>query len=193
MADTSMEAGRRVSEATVFRVLLLLCACPVSAAAQEPLGLPRIDGPITLDGVPDEAAWQRIDPLPLVMHTPTYGGTPTERTEVRVAYDDDYLYVAGHLYDSDPDGVRENSLYRDRWSGDDTFGFILDTFNDNENALWFYTNPAGVRFDQTVTGDANAESWGAYPFESSWNTYWDVAVTRNESGWFADSGCPTPA
>jgi len=193
MADARMGMGRWAPGATALRVIMLVCAFPFGAAAvaaQEPMRLPRIEGPIEIDGVPDEAAWQRIDPLPLVMHTPTYGGQPSERTEIRVAYDDEYLYVAGHLYDSDPDGVRENSLYRDRWSGDDTFGFILDTFNDNENALWFYTNPAGVRFDQTVTGDANSESYGAYPFESSWNTYWDVAVTRTEEGWFAEFRVP---
>lgn len=185
-----MKIRTRALRATALPVFVVLCTCPAGIFAQEPLLLPRLDGPIELDGVPDEAAWQRIEPLPLVMHTPTYGGELSERTEARIAYDDEYLYVAGHLYDSDPDGVRENSLYRDRWSGDDTFGFILDTFNDNENGLWFLTNPAGVRFDQTVTADAAFGAGATYPFESSWNTYWDVAVTRTEEGWFAEFRVP---
>ncbi len=55
------------------------------------------------------------------------------------------------MFDSEPDEVRANTLYRDRWSGDDTFAIVLDTFNDNENALWFFTSPNGVRFDMAVS------------------------------------------
>ena len=93
------------------------------------------------------------------MYQPTFEGEPTERTEIRIAYDDEYLYASGRFYDTDPSGVRSNSLYRDRYSGDDTFALVLDTFNDNENALWFYTSPAGVRFDQAVTVKQYAFAW----------------------------------
>ena len=182
--------GGQAPAVTAARLLVVLCAFPVGISAQEPFLLSRLDGPVEVDGILDEPPWQSIQPLPLTMHTPTYGGELSERTEVRIGYDDEYLYVAGHLYDSDPSGIRENSLYRDRWSGDDTFGFILDTFNDNENGLWFFTNPAGVRFDMTITADATSGSFGTRPFESSWNTYWDVAVTRSDEGWFAEFRIP---
>ena len=190
MTKTRTNTGRRTVWRSIRGLLVLLCGLPMGAAAQQAFPLSRLDGPVEVDGVLDDRAWQAIQPLPLTMHTPTYGGELSERTEVRIGYDDEYLYVAGHMYDSDPGGVRENSLYRDRWSGDDTFGLILDTFNDEENGLWFYTNPAGVRFDQTVTADATSGSFGAYPFESSWNTYWDVAVTRSDEGWFAEFRIP---
>ncbi|MCH8960051.1 MAG: carbohydrate binding family 9 domain-containing protein [Bacteroidetes bacterium] len=154
--------------------------------------LPRLDAAIVLDGPSDEAAWDAIAPLPMTVFEPVYEGTATERTEIRVAYDDNYVYVAGRLYDSDPSGIRGNSLYRDRYSGDDVFSILLDTFNDNENALWFFTNPNGVRFDFAVSNDA--EFSGGSPFggviNNSWNTFWDVATVKTDEGWFAEMRIP---
>jgi hypothetical protein len=118
---------------------------------------------VTLDGRSDEAAWQAIDPLPLIVYEPTYGGTATERTELRVAYDDRYLYVAGRFYDSDP---------------------VIDAFNDNENALWFWATPAAVRGDQSLSNDAEGEG------NESWNTYWDVATVITPEGWFGEMRIP---
>ncbi len=170
--------------------VLLFVAFP--AVAQEAMPLPRMVGTVELDGMPDEAAWQAIDPLPLVMYQPTYEGAVEQTTEIRVAYDDDYLYVAGHLYDSEGD-VRGNTLYRDRYSGDDTFAIVLDTFNDNENALWFFTTPNGVRFDMAVQGDGEGGGGGG-PFggvvNDSWNTFWDAATVRTKTGWFAEMRIP---
>ena len=152
--------------------------------AQPPIKLQRLAGPIQLDGLIDEPAWQAVEPFPLVMYQPTYKGTMAEPTEIRVAYDDDYLYAAGHFYVNNPDDLRGNSFYRDRWSGDDTFGLVLDTFNDNERALWFYTTPLGTRFDASVANDAEGSS------NYNWNTFWDVATTQTDTGWFAEMRIP---
>ncbi|MGH7451371.1 MAG: DUF5916 domain-containing protein, partial [bacterium] len=151
--------------------------------AQEEFRLQRLNGVIKLDGHSDEPAWQMIVPLPLTMRQPTFSGTPTERTEIRLAYDDDFLYASGRFYDSDPCGVRVNSLYRDRNEGDDTFDLIVDTFNDNENALWFWTNPAGVRGDLAISNDGSASN-------ESWNTLWEVARAQTAEGWFAEMRLP---
>ena len=51
-------------------------------------------------------------------------------------------YIGGWFYDSDPKGIRINSLYRDRWNGDDTLAIYIDAFNDNQNAKWFGITPA---------------------------------------------------
>ncbi len=57
--------------------------------------LPRIEGPITLEGRSTKSAWQDVDPLPMRMYQPEYGGEVQEPTEARVAFDDEYLYVSG--------------------------------------------------------------------------------------------------
>lgn len=126
---------------TVVVLGLGLCT---EALAQDPTRLVRISQPIDLDGYPDEQVWNDVPALDLTMYEPISGGSMTERTEIRVAYDDDFLYVSGKMFDSDPEQIRGNTLYRDRYSGDDTFAIVLDTFNDNENALWFFTTPTGV-------------------------------------------------
>lgn len=68
----------------------------------------------------------------------------------------------------------------------DWFGLIIDTFNDKENALAFFTTPSGLRLDMTVYDDAQ----GDFPVNNSWNTFWDVKTARNEEGWFAEIRIP---
>ncbi len=173
---------------------MLLCVVASEAWAQDPVVLQRMGGPVELDGLSDEPAWENIKPVPLSMYEPISGGTMTERTVIRVGYDDDFLYVSGQMYDSEADEIRGNTLYRDRYSGDDVLAIVLDTFNDNENALWFYTTPTGVRLDYAVSRDANgfggSSSFGGGAINSSWNTYWDVETVRTDEGWFAEMRIP---
>ncbi len=170
----------------INRFILLLFVAG-SLFGQEPFKLPRLSGAVKLDGVIDEPAWAAIPPLPLVMHQPTYRGAMRESTEVRIAYDDNYIYMSGKLFHRDPADIRANSLYRDRWSGDDTFSLVLDTFNDNENALWFFINPLGTRVDMAVSNDGVG---GFSAVNGDWNTFWDAATTITEEGWFAEIRFP---
>ena len=88
-------------------LLLVTLLVPSGARAQEgPLELTRLSGPITMDGRPDEPAWQQVPALPMTMYLPVFRGTPTQRTEIRVAYDDEHVYVGGWFYDTDPSGIR---------------------------------------------------------------------------------------
>jgi hypothetical protein len=172
--------------------LLLLCWCgtePAAAqAAAEPLRLSRLTTPIEFDGRVDEPAWNAVAPLPLTMFTPTWGGKLTERSEIRVAYDDRYLYVGARLYDDEARKIRANTLYRDRYSGDDLVAIVLDTYNDRQTASWFTVNPAGNRIDRAVSNDG--EFSNGDPMNDNWNTYWDVATTQSDSGWFAEMRIP---
>ena len=147
----------------------------------------RLNGSVQLDGLSQEPAWEDIKPLPVVMHSPNFLDEPTEKTEILVAYDHDYLYVAGRLYDSEPSKIQCTSKKRDDMkANNDWFGIVIDTFNDKENALVFFTAPSGLRLDMTVFNDAQGEE----PFNTDWNTYWDVATERNEDGWFVEMRIP---
>lgn len=166
-------------------VLLSLWMVPPGVTAQvtSPMALTRIDSPIVLDGSPNEAAWQTVPALPLTMYFPTFGGTPQERSEIRVAHDDDYLYAAGWFYDSSPEGLTINSLYRDRWNGDDAFAIYVDAFNDNQNAKWFGTTPSAMRFDILVSDDGQV-------LNASWDSFWDSETTVTDEGWFVEVRIP---
>ena len=172
-----------LSKPIVAYVILTLAFSVRTANAQEPLPLTYLTEAIQIDGLSDEPGWQKIEPLPMIMYKPTYKGKPTESTEIRIAYDKDYLYCSARCYDTDPSGIRVNSLYRDRSSKDDKFGIILDTFNDKKTALSFWTTPAGVRGDEAVFNDGKSDN-------KNWDTYWDVATVQNEKGWFVEMRIP---
>ncbi|HQH46648.1 MAG TPA: hypothetical protein PLQ86_11840, partial [Candidatus Aminicenantes bacterium] len=76
------------------------------AESAAPYVLPRIQGKVTLDGLSSEPAWKGIRALPVLVHTPNTGAEPSELTEILVAYDDEFLYVAGRLYDREPDKIQ---------------------------------------------------------------------------------------
>ena len=174
-----MTSRTRIAAALFAAVIV----APASAAQQAPLELTRLGGPIVLDGMPDEEAWQRIAPLPLTTYAPVFRAPPKQRTEIRVAYDDEFFYAAGWFHDDDPSGIRVNSLYRDRWNGDDAFAIYIDAFNDNRNAKWFGTTPAGMRFDQLVSDDGAT-------LNGSWDTFWTSKTKVTAEGWFAEVRIP---
>jgi hypothetical protein len=173
--------------ATVMAIAASIAVQPSLLHAQgtpgPPLELTRLKGPVTIDGMPDEAVWRDIPALPLTMYTPVFRGTPTQRTEIRVAYDDEFFYAAGWFYDTDPSSIRVNSLYRDRWNGDDALAIYLDAFNDNRNAKWFGVTAGGVRFDQLVSDDGAT-------LNGSWDTFWTARTTIAKDGWFAEVRIP---
>ena len=173
-----------------FVLYFILCSLGTSYSyAQQSIKLTRASSPIIIDGLLGEPAWNDIKPFPMVQYEPVFKGELSEATDIRVTYDDEFLYVAAKMYTKDPSTIAANSLYRDRYSGDDVFAIILDPFNDNQNALRFFTTPAGVRFDQSISNDANSIA-GSRPVNGSWNTFWDAASTINEEGWFSEMRVP---
>ena len=180
----------RIVHVTWLAGLLLFVA---SARAQESgiLVLPRLDAPIQLDGPSDEPAWEDVTPWLPTQYEPDNGAPPTERTEFLVAYDADYIYFALRAYDSDQHGIRSNTLYRDRLSGDDHFEILLDTFNDNETAVLFTTTPGGIRKDAAISNDASGGGIASGGWiNGDFNTFWDVETVVNEAGWFAEIRVP---
>jgi hypothetical protein len=173
-------AGQGLSRETTF-----------SPQIKEPLVIQRISGSVTLDGLSGEDAWKNIRPLPVVMFMPNYGNPPSEKTEILIGFDDTYLYVAGRLYDREPAKIQAPSKKRDYFeSNTEWFGVLFDTFNDKENALGFWTTPSGLRWDGTVSSDAEQRTINDMPINPSWNTFWDVAVVNNDQGWFVEMRIP---
>jgi len=171
-------------------IWLVIITIPIYLNEQEPLVIPKIKSDIDFDGSPFEEVWSQIETLPVAMFMPNFGDQPTEKTEIRIFYNDTYVYVSGRLYTKDASSIRNTTKKRDEFGGNsDSFGVVFDSFNDNENALCFITTPSGQRTDFTVFNDANTNS-GQMPFNDSWNTFWDVKTTINEEGWFVELRIP---
>lgn len=156
--------------------------------AAEPFVVQRIAGPIVVDGRLDEEEWQRIAPLRMVGFAPTPGAEPSERTVVRLAYDDRYLYVGAEMGIADGREPTVNTFTRDRWANDDLLEIVIDSYNDNQTAVIFSVNPAGARIDAQVTNDA--EFTFGFPVDQSWNAFWDASTRRWAGGWSVEVRIP---
>lgn len=139
-----------------------------------------------LDGNLDESIWIQSEGVSnFRQQVPVEGGAPSERTIVKVLFDDNYLYIGAWLYDSDPDGIM---AFQKRWDqglrADDRFMWILDTFNDGRNAYFFEINPAGLMGDGLLTTGQGIN------VNKAWNGIWEAKVTKNQEGWFAEIRIP---
>ena len=141
--------------------------------------------PIRMDGVLDDEAWQLAAAATgFVQSEPDEGNPATERTEVRVAWDAEFLYIAAYLYDSRPDQLVVADIRKDfRTDNQDTFEVILDTFADRRNGYVFATNPAGARADQQISNEGRETN-------ASWDAPWTVRTRRTPDGWTVEMAIP---
>ena len=131
----------------------------------------RISDDIQFDGRLDEDIWKQVTPLTDFMQTtPTPGAPPTEKTEVRMVYNNFYLYVGFRCYDSFPTQLVRFLMNRDFELGkDDGISVQLDTYNDKSNAILFVSNSLNGRFDSEVTNNGNS-------MNNDYNNFWDVVL-----------------
>ena len=155
------------------------------AAARPSLEVVRASGPITLDGRVDEAAWAGA-PIAgdFVQSKPLTGYPASERTDVRVLYDEDYFYIGAVMYDSDPDALIAQHLDQDFLSlDDDVFGVSLDTFLDRRNAYYFFINPLGAIRDGQAFDNSRASN-------IEWEGVMDVRTSVDDQGWSVEVRIP---
>ncbi len=170
--------------------LAFLAAAPL--AAQEAGGTDRtasatrVHTPPVIDGVLDDEAWQGIEPITeFRQRDPVDGGSPTERTEVRIAFDAEYLYFGLRLHDSDPAAIRRSILHREgRIDQDDHFWIVLDTYHDRRNAYIFEINPFGTQGDALFTDESLVlDDW-------NWEGVYESEARIDEDGWTAEVAVP---
>lgn len=139
----------------------------------------RRTGPISIDGALDERAWEAAPPITtFTQQQPVEGAAPTQRTEVRVLYDDDALYIGARMYDTEgARGVRPQLVRRDATLNSDLLTIDLDPFRDRLHHVAFSINPSGVRGD-ALDGDA------------SWDPVWEGAARIDSLGWTAEMRIP---
>ena len=101
-----------------------------------------------------------------VQRDPKDGSPISQKTEVYLGYTDQNLYVVCVCFDSEPDKIRAHMVRREQINDDDQFGFVLDTFSDRKNGLFFYGNPFGVQQD----GIWNDFQEPDYSYDMLWNS-----------------------
>ena len=144
----------------------------------------KVDEAPTIDGVLDENMWTSAPPLGEFVQAEPFTGMPgSERTEVRLLYDDDAIYVGVMLYDRDPSLIVTTDTRRDAGLDDmDSFQMIFDTFHDQQNGFVFGTNVAGIQYDAQVRDQGEPAT--------SWDGSWDVSTSMAPEGWIAEFRIP---
>ena len=158
---------------------------PPSLAQHDPYYPVRIMETITLDGKLNEPAWQLAPVEDDFMQTdPNPGALPTEKTEVRILYSNEYLFVGIRSFDSDPSSLIRLRLERDFNLGeDDGTAVIIDTYHDRTTGLVFVSNTLNARWDAQVSSDGNDEN-------DSYNTFWDAVTHIDSTGYTTEYRIP---
>jgi hypothetical protein len=170
------------------RILTLLCVWIVAVHTLLSQDLERriiqkLEHPIVFDGVPDEKAWEQLEPFPLITHAPVFGDPPPEKSVIRMGYDEQYVYVSGLLYVSEPSFIQAIGKKRDMDIMSSDFCMVsFDTYNDKENSLAFGTNPLGLRFDVAISNDGTM-NMDQMPVNMDWNTFWEVKADYDKEHW----------
>lgn len=167
---------------------LLLLSASVAAqqtnqsSAPPTLEVPRVVAEMEIDGDLGDPGWQDAARVTdFTQFLPVDNVKPSVETEVLVAYDDSYLYLAFVCRD-DPATIRATLTDRDRMFSDDFIGIILDTYGNAAWAYEFYVNPLGVQGDLRWVANED-EDW-------RFDLVYETAGRITEIGWQAEMAVP---
>jgi len=180
-------------------VLIALAAVLSSAMAAGDLKAVRVEKSPRLDGLLDDPAWTAVPAVDgFRMVEPRPGEDPSERTEVRVLYDNHSLYIGVFCFDSEPGRIAANSMAHDsgggggsymgygyghgsEFSSDDVVRILLDPFQDKRNAYLFFVNPRGARGEGLIYAGSSSLNWDGI---------WEAKSRRLENGWSTEIRIP---
>lgn len=136
-----------------------------------------------LDGTPSESFWDSIEVIDNFHQSRPVDGEPaSEKTEVQISIDEQFIYVGVRAYDSDIKNLVAKGLIQGQsFFSDDRFTVSFDTFNDRRNSYFFQVNANGIRRDALVGNDY---------FIDEWDTIWDAAAAVHKWGWSAELKIP---
>ena len=155
---------------------------------------PKIDGNILSDPL-----WSEINPIKnLIQIKPRFGELASEKTEIRIAFSDKILFIGVICFDKNPEKIVVSDSRRDSdLNDDDSFLFIIDTYNDQQNGFLFGTNSNGMEYDAQIDNEgkgnfnANRQQGGVIGGTNiNWDASWEVKTDKGDYGWSAEFAIP---
>lgn len=167
-------------------LLLMLTLVAVGSYAQDKktLNIKRSTDAPKIDGVLDDKVWENADiATDFIQFEPEIGNKrdPSQRTEVKISYDDEAIYVSAHLYD-DPNLIMSQLTSRDNFGQSDFFLVVLNPNNDSQNDTYFVVFASGQQAD-AIANPSISEDY-------SWNAVWRSAVQIVDNGWTVEMKIP---
>jgi hypothetical protein len=146
-----------------------------SQKAKKTLVATKTDMPPKLDGLLDDKAWQNVPIATDFVELQPNAGThekPEERTEVKIIYDNNAIYIGARMYETSGDKVAKEIATRDNVGNADFLGVIFDTYQDGINGTGFFVTSANSQFDAKYTPpDQNGNTE-----DPNWNAVWTSKV-----------------
>jgi hypothetical protein len=174
----------------LVRILVILGAlASLPALAQPSVTIRRATAPIKLDGILDEADWQTAElATNFKQYFPYDSSLANAQTEIRLTYDDQFIYIGALMHNLGPRKYVTPSLRRDyRGEANDGVSIVFDTFKDKTNAFIFGVNPYGVQREGLV---ANGGGTGNNDFSLNWDNKWYSEVKTYDEYWIAEMAIP---
>jgi len=136
----------------------------------------------TIDGVLNDECWKTGEwASDFTQWVPKEGAKPSQKTEVKILYDDKNIYVAIRAYDNEPEKMIRKAGKRDEFAGDQT-GITFDSYHDHRTGFEFDLTSAGQKIDLVLTNPSNADF--------NWNAVWYGKTGIEDSAWTAEFEIP---
>jgi hypothetical protein len=143
----------------------------------------RAPSAIVIDGDLSDPAWQAAPVTSgFKQRDPNQGVDATQRTDVRLLFDDAALYIGAWMHDSRPDSIVRQLARRDVQSRSDYFQIFLDPYYDRRSGYYFGVNVAGTVYDGTLYNDG----WN----DNSWDGVWEGRARADSGGWSVEMRIP---
>ena len=174
----------------LITLFLLLLVCELVISQTKSLQAVKISSPPIIDGLLNDAAWQNVVPaVDFIQRFPNYGLPASQRTEVRIIYDNTAMYVGAYLYD-DPTLIRKQITARDEEQQKDLdyFSVFFDTYNDHQNGFQFLVTSSNVQTDSRLIPNLTLAD-GEYG-DKTWDAVWESQVSIVPDGWIVEMRIP---
>jgi Domain of unknown function (DUF5916)/Carbohydrate family 9 binding domain-like len=169
----------------IILIIVVVTASLTAHAENRPeFRVMRTSQPPKIDGILDDEVWRQT-PLELgdwIAYNPLRGGKSDQRTDVRIAYDERYIYFGIHCFDTEPAKIRTTISRRDTAFNDDWFALSLDSAGTGQTAYHLFVNPSGIQMDALNTSASGEQ------FEADF--VWDSAAKTGEDGYTVEMRLP---
>jgi len=167
----------------ILLAVLMTAALSQNAYETHQYRTTRTHDPLVIDGILEEEIWSKaVTTSGFIQRKPNSGQPATQKTEVMIVYDDDYLYVAARLFDSEPDKIAAQLFRRDGDGYSDWFEVMIDSYYDHRTAFGFQINPKGVLKDNLYYNDNDNDV--------TWDAVWEGASNIDGQGWTTEIRIP---
>ncbi len=177
---------RLIQGLALFLILMVIPLSVLSNTKKAAQAI-RIAASPEIDGKLDEDVWDHVPSLTDFLQWNPHNGQPaSQRTEVKICYDDSAIYIGAICYDDSPEKIMKEIRFRDDITGmnADEFAVNICPFNDSLNSYFLGVTVANVQRDVKFSGDESDRDWDAV---------WDSRVSVTEEGWILEIKIPFSA